>query len=106
MTTSPNEYETPSSAQELKQLDLAATAGPWDFDMSDDEIEINAGTARTIWNGNVGTPARTWATSDRILGVEYDSMGEEDAEQVAANAEFITALVNSYRAGKLAWIKD
>lgn len=70
----------------------AATEGPWEAEVGEG-IEVNAGTARTVWNdaGDVGTPAKSWRSTDRILEVsdaEYD-LPDEDYEIVAANAEFI-----------------
>lgn len=70
----------------------AATEGPWQAEIGED-IEVNAGTARTVWNekGDVGTPARSWRSSDRILEVsdaEWE-LPEDDYAVIAANAEFI-----------------
>lgn len=70
----------------------AATEGPWDAEVGED-IEVNALSARTQWNGNVGTPARSWRTTDRILSVddaEYE-LDEAEYEQRANDAEFIAA---------------
>lgn len=70
----------------------AATEGPWDAEVGED-IEVNALSARTQWNGNVGTPARSWRTTDRILSVddaEYE-LEEADYEQRVNDAEFIAA---------------
>ncbi|HTN58939.1 MAG TPA: hypothetical protein VL043_11780 [Protaetiibacter sp.] len=78
----------------LEALASAATEGPWDADIGT-SIEVNAGTARTQWNetGDVGIPARSWRTTDRILEVgnaEFE-LDEADYDQVAADAEFIAA---------------
>lgn len=87
----------------LAGLNAAATPGEWDAECNegDGEVEINAGSARTRWNesGTVGIPARSWRTSDRIL--EKDDLWDDEFEQVAADAEFIVALVNAYRSGAL-----
>ena len=97
--------KTKITAEELAELSAAATPGEWDAECyeGEGEVEINAGSARTRWNeeGTAGIPARSWRTSDRIL--EKDDLWDEEFEQVAADAEFIVALVNAYRSGSLVW---
>lgn len=67
----------------------AATEGPWEAECDDGEGEVvvNAGTALTEWHGDIGRPAHSWLTSDRIL--EKDDLYDDEFEQVAADAEFI-----------------
>lgn len=95
----------------------AATDGPWDVEIGE-AIEVNAGTAKTVWDeaGRFGKPARSWRFTDRILEVEcadYD-LPDEDYAIVAANATFIAhartdvpALIAEVKAlrGKVAEVK-
>jgi hypothetical protein len=69
----------------------AATPGPWDFEYSDQSIEVNAGTARTRWTeSGTGFPAGHWTSTDRIIEHEdLEFMEERDEEIFAADAEFI-----------------
>ncbi|MBN9214707.1 MAG: hypothetical protein J0J04_07825 [Microbacterium sp.] len=91
----------------LAELSAAATPGEWDCEVSDDSVEINAGTARTVWHeGGWGRPASSWATTDRIAERDTYGMEEDEADQVAADAEFIVALVNAYRSGTLTVHED
>lgn len=86
----------------LAELSAAATPGEWDCEVGEESVEINAGTARTVWNeGGWGRPASSWVTTDRIAERDTYGMEEDEAEQVAADAEFIVALVNAYRSGAL-----
>ena len=70
----------------------AATEGPWEAEIGE-SIEVNAGTAKTVWDetGRFGKPARSWRFTDRILEVECEDsdLPDDDYAIVAANATFI-----------------
>lgn len=81
----------PSVAEIRARLE-AATPGPWEAEIGED-IQVNAGTALTVWNetGDVGTPARSWRSTDRIfefVDAKWE-LEEEDYSVMASNAEFI-----------------
>lgn len=77
---------------ELEAIAKRATPGPWDAEGDDSEgtVEVNAGTARTEWTeSGTGFPARSWATTDRIL--ERDDLWDDEWERAAADADHIAA---------------
>ena len=68
----------------------AAAPGPWEAEIGA-EIEVNAGSARTTWDGDIGRPATSWRSVDRILEVADadEELDDDEYEIVSANAEFI-----------------
>ena len=90
-----NDAETIKAAiEKLEQQKADSTPGPWDFEYTDESIEINAGTARTQWNetNTVGRPAGSWKTTDRIMEVDCFDLDENEADLIAGNAELIVTL--------------
>lgn len=83
-----------AAIEKLEQQKADSTPGPWDFEYSDESIEVNAGTARTRWNeGHTsGIPASSWKTTDRILDVDVYDIEEDEADLIAGNAELIVVL--------------
>lgn len=80
---------------ELRELDAKATPAPWyaEVDEGEGEVQVNAGSARTEWNGNVGRPARSWLSTDRIL--ERSDLWDADLDQVAEDADLIATMRNA-----------
>jgi hypothetical protein len=75
---------------EIRARADAATPGPWDFEWSDENIQVNAGTARTEWTERgTGFPAMRWATTDRIVEFDVDDLEEPEEQTRANDAEFI-----------------
>lgn len=83
-----------AAIDKLEARKADSTPGPWDFEYTDESIEINAGSARTRWNEahTSGIPASSWKTTDRILEVEVFDLDEDEADLIAGNAELITTL--------------
>lgn len=90
-----NAAETITAAiEKLESQKADSTPGPWDFEYTDESIEINAGTARTRWNEDhtFGFPPGSWRSTDRILEVDVDDLDEDEADLIAGNAELIATL--------------
>lgn len=77
----------------LRELAEKAVPGPWDLEYDDETVEVNAGSARTTWNEahTVGFPASSWAPRDRILERDVGYLDEAEADEIAADAEYIAA---------------
>lgn len=96
-----------AAIEKLEQQKADSTPGPWDFEYTDESIEVNAGTARTQWNeGHTsGFPASSWTTTDRILEVDVYDLDENEADLIAGNAELIVTLHRTIDA-QLAILRD
>ena len=83
--------------QTLQQLSAAATQGAFEAQAPDVENDFGVPIIATNYPGTYG-PSNglvLWAT---MLPTEID---DKDTRRAQANATFITALVNAYRAGQL-----
>ncbi|ORL01804.1 hypothetical protein A6F55_19115 [Prescottella equi] len=91
----------------LEQLYTAATPGPWEAEDCEGELSVRAGTALTQWTEHaaadgtpyrLGTPARSWKSTDLILEHDLDTWDEgedEDDDQRRADADWIAAIHNA-----------
>jgi len=90
------EQPTPLDLDAIEARALAATPGPWDCEVDEHNVVVNAGTARTTWTDHgefsLGSPASSWNVTDRILEHDLDSLDEDDAAQHEADAENVAGM--------------
>lgn len=82
-----------AAIEKLERLKGASTPGPWDAEIDPDEgtLELNGGSARTVWQNGIGTRAGSWRSTDRII--DRDDLWENtDIERAGADADLIVTL--------------
>lgn len=77
----------------LEATAKAASQGLWEAEQSDETIELNKGTALTKWNedGTVGTPARSWRSTDRLVEFDIEDLEDDEVDDIAKNLDHIVA---------------
>lgn len=92
---------------QLEQMQAKATQGPWEAEDCEGQLSVRAGTALTQWDEHtasdgtpyrIGTPARSYKSTDLIIEHDLDTWdeGEDlDDDQRRADAEWIAAIHNA-----------
>lgn len=82
----------PIDLDALEVIARAASPGLWEYTWTDEAVELNKGTALPTDLGNgFSRPASSWNTADRLMDFDVEDFDEEEARQIACDAEHMAA---------------